>query len=352
MSAGGGPLFLGVDAGNSKTVAVLADGSGEVCGYGRGGRGDIYGAPTEAHAVAEVIVAIRGALEMAERAGPGPSASSPTCRPEPGPIEAAINFGAFCLAGLDWPSDERYWRGQLAHWLPGLAGYSLRNDGFALLRAGEPDGVGVALSAGTHAAIVARGPTGAEWSASFWIVDGVGGSALGWAAYAAVMRAELGIAPPTVLTEVLLSRLGFADVAALLEATTSRGGQKMHHAGLARGVLDAAAAGDQVALSIVHEQARAFASYTVAAAARVGLTGPDLPVVLGGSVLSSANPVLRDATRSALAQFLPAARAALSPRSPVVGAVAEAVAEGAGTLRPDVLDRLTSYEFPDEFLLT
>ena len=37
------PLYLGVDAGNSKTVAVLADAAGTVLGYGRGGCGDIYG---------------------------------------------------------------------------------------------------------------------------------------------------------------------------------------------------------------------------------------------------------------------------------------------------------------------
>jgi N-acetylglucosamine kinase-like BadF-type ATPase len=333
----GGALYLGVDAGNSKTVAVLADGAGAVLGYGRGGRGDIYEAPTEAHAVAEVMTAIRQSLGLA-----GGNA----------PVERQITRAALCLAGLDWPSDESYWHEQLAHWLPGLGSYSLRNDGFALLRAGEPEGVGVALSAGTHAAIVARGPTGVEWSASFWIVDPVGGSALGWAAYAAVVRAELGVAPATLLTDVLLARLGFADVAALLEATTRRGGEKIHHAGLARGVLDAAAAGDPVALSIVDEQGRAFARYTVAAAARVGLTGPDISVVLGGSVLSSTNAALRDATLRALAELLPAARATLSQRSPVVGAVAEAIAEGEGSLRPDALQRLTGYEFPGEFLLT
>lgn len=352
MSTGGEPWYLGVDAGNSKTVAVLADGSGVVRGFGRGGRGDIYGAPTEAHAVAEVVAAIEGAVDMASGRTTSAAGRSPGCREEPRPVEEVITHGALCLAGLDWRSDELYWQEQLSRWLPGLAGYSLRNDGFALLRAGEPGGVGVALSAGTHAAIVARGPTGAEWSASFWIVDGVGGSSLGWAAYAAVVRAELEIAPPTVLTEVLLSRLGFADVAALLEAGTSRGAEKLHHAGLARGVLDVAAAGDPVALSIVDEQARSFARYTVAAAGRVGLTEQDIAVVLGGSVLSSANPVLRDATSAALAQFLPAARATLSPRSPVVGAVAEAILEGVGQLRPEVLDRLSGYAFPDEFLLT
>ena len=38
------PLVLGVDAGNSKTVALVAGPDGEVLGAGRGGPGDIYGA--------------------------------------------------------------------------------------------------------------------------------------------------------------------------------------------------------------------------------------------------------------------------------------------------------------------
>jgi len=75
-------------------------------------------------------------------------------------------------------------------------------------------------------------------------------------------------------------------------------------------------------------------------------------VVLGGSVLSSENPALREATVAALAEVLPGARAVLSPRSPVVGAVAEAIAELRGSVPPEVVDRLTAHEFPEAFLLT
>ena len=339
MSDAGEPLYLGVDAGNSKTVAVVADASGAVRGYGRAGCGDIYGAPTEAHAVAEVLAAVQHALQMA----------APTVAAVD---ETTVSHAAFCLAGIDWTSDELFWQGQLSQRLPGLASYSLRNDGFALLRAGEPSGHGVAISAGTGAAIVARGPTGSEWSASMWIVDPLGGSALGEQAYAAVVRADIGVGPPTALREVLLTRRGEPSVASLLEASTSRGAEGFRHADLAREVLDAASAGDQVAGAIVHRQAELLARYAAAAASRVGLCGPDLPVVLGGSVLSSANPALRDATQAALAEALPTARTSLTPRSPVVGAVAEAISEGAGGLGPDVVATLTGYVFPPAFLLT
>jgi N-acetylglucosamine kinase-like BadF-type ATPase len=327
------PVLLGVDAGNSKTVAVVADASGAVLGYGRAGNGDIYGAPSEAHAVAEVSAAIEGALRMASG----------------GRVDhGLIAHAAFCLAGMDWESDDRFWCDQLASRFPGMS-YSLHNDGFALLRAGEPSGIGVAVSAGTGGAVVARGPVG-EWSASFWIVDPMGGTSLGYEAFAAVVRAELGMAPPTALREVLLARHGYPDVNAMLEGATRRGARRLVHAALARDVLDAALAGDEVADAIVLEQGRALASYARAAADKVRLAGSDFSVVLGGSVLSSANPALRYATTTALAELLPDSRITLTPRSPVVGAVAEAIAEGIGPLGTDVVERLTAHQFPPEFL--
>lgn len=332
-------LYLGVDAGNSKTVAVVADASGAVRGYGRAGCGDIYGAATESHAVAEVMAAVQRAMQMA----------APTVDAVD---ETTIAHAAFCLAGIDWKSDELFWRGQLTQRLPGLSSYSLRNDGFALLRAGEPTGLGVAVSVGTGAAIVARGPAGEEWSASMWIVDPLGGGSLGEQAYAGVIRAEIGVGPATSLREVLLARHNLDDVAALLEVATSRGAERFRHADLARDVLDAASAGDQVADAIVRRQAGLLAQYAAAAARHVQLGGPDFRVVLGGSVLSSANPILRDATHASLARVLPAARTSLTPRSPVVGAVAEAIAGGSGRLDAAVVENLSRYVFPSAFLLT
>ncbi len=262
-----------------------------------------------------------------------------------------VRAAAFCLAGLDWASDDTYWRGELAAGLPGLGCYHLMNDGFALLRAGEPAGTGVAVSVGTGGAVVSRGADGTEWSASFWIVDALGGFALGSKAYRAVVKAELGIAPATRLREVLLSRHAFPSVAVMLEQTTSRGAHPIRHAALARDVLDTARAGDAVAREIVATQAELIAQYAQAAVDQVGLRGSGPTVVLGGSVLSSHNPTFRDATLQALGRHLPDARPLLTPRSPVVGAVAEALATG-GRLGPDVTDRLTRHAFPPEFLLT
>ena len=325
-------LYLGVDAGNSKTVAVIADATGTVRGCGRSGNGDIYGAATEAEAVDHVFSAIGTALEMA------------------GAEATWLTHAAFCLAGVDWDSDMTFWRETIHRRLPGLS-FCLRNDGFALLRAGAPEGIGVALSSGTGGAVVARSPT-SEWSASFWIVDPLGGTALGERAFAAVVRAELGIGAGTRLTDLLLVRHGYPDVATMLEAATRRGAPRLPHAALARDVLDAAHDGDQVAVDIVAEQASALARYATAAATQVGLDNSHFPIVLGGSVMSSSNPALRKATTRNLAGLLPNSSVLTAPRSPVIGAVAEALAESSGPLPTTIMDRLDGYRFPKDFLIT
>ena len=329
-------LVLGVDAGNSKTVAVVADLEGRVLGYGRTGNGDIYGASTEDAAVRAVVSAADTAMTMAYGVAD----------------HRRLGHAAFCLAGLDWSSDHTFWSDRLDQRYPGLS-RRLHNDGFALLRAGEPSGIGVAVSVGTGGAVVARGPE-REWTASFWIVDGMGGSCLGQEAYAAVVRAELGIAATTRLTARVLQHFGYPDVPTMLEESTRRHGRRLRYASLARDVLDAARSGDDVARAIVAEQASALARYARAAAVAAGLDPDrgDFTVVLGGSVLSSDNAVLREVTTTHLVELVPRARPRLAPVSPVVGAVAEAIAELTGEDVTDTLATLAGHRFPADFLLT
>src|SRR6185503_10466007 len=78
------PLVLGVDGGNTKTIAVVVTGEGAVLGTGRAGCGDIHNARGLGAALAE--------------AGTGA-----------GDVAAA----AFSLAGADWPEDFDYLRREL-----------------------------------------------------------------------------------------------------------------------------------------------------------------------------------------------------------------------------------------------
>jgi N-acetylglucosamine kinase-like BadF-type ATPase len=136
-----GPLILGVDAGNSKTVALVAGPDGAVLGAGRGGPGDIYGAAGEAAALAEIERAIEAALRDA------------------GVDPAAIDAAGFSMAGADWPEDFALLEAAMAE-----RGYGRRrtivNDAIGALWAAIPDGVGLVIACGTGAAIGARGAAG------------------------------------------------------------------------------------------------------------------------------------------------------------------------------------------------
>ena len=223
------PLVLGVDAGNSKTVAVVADVNGRVLGFGRAGNGDIYGAVTEQAAVDAVIAAADAAMTAAYGRAD----------------HTRLGHAAFCLAGMDWVSDHEFWTAQLDDRYPGLS-RTLHNDGFALLRAGEPERPGGG-PVGGHRWRRGRPRSGAGVDRLVLAAGPAGGGELGRAAFDAVVRADLGIDPATCLTRILLAHLGYDDVSSMLEAGTRRGGHLPAYAGLARDVLDAARGGDEVA---------------------------------------------------------------------------------------------------------
>ena len=329
-------VYLGVDAGNSKTVALLATEDGRIMGRGRGGGGDIYGAGGPEGAVQEVAAAVRRAAEHA------------------GLRLDEITAAAFLLAGVDWPEDATFWRSAIAAELGELRRVSVRNDGFSLLRLGSVDGTGVSAVAGTGGAVAGRGPDG-EFSLSFWIQQDLAATGLGAEALRAVIRADLGIDPPTALTPLLLAHFGAMDVGALLESFTRRVRPRslMDRAGASRTVLAAAAEDDEVALRIVRDQTGSFADYITAAADRVGLSadGP-FPIVLGGALTTSGHPLYREALGAAVRARLPLAEVRICSAPPVAGAVLEAMAEEDGSPPPGARARLEEAAHPEEFLLT
>jgi len=331
-------FYLGLDAGNSKTVALVADPDGRIVGRGRGGIGDIYGVPREEDAVAEVLTAVHAALSSA------------------GLGSRAVEAAAFRLAGVDWGEDEDFWIQAVARELPGLRRVSIKNDGFALLRCGAISGTGVAVTAGSGPAVAARGADGREYCASWWIQHELAGRGLGNAAFRAVIDAEAGLGPTTALTTELLSLFGCPDVTALLYAFTRRHKSRADRDKwtAARSVLRAAGDGDAVAADIVSAQAATFAALARVAAVSTGLgaDGSPVPVVLGGSILTSEYPAYRDALVAALGREIGAVDVAASSASPVAGAVLDALAEGGVTIDQALHDRVLTASHPTDFLLT
>ncbi|MGX1675454.1 N-acetylglucosamine kinase [Streptomyces sp. NPDC055400] len=337
-------LYLGVDAGNSKTAALVATASGEVVGAGRSGCGDIYGAPTPEDAVAEVLAAVRQALDQA------------------GADIAAVVSAAFRLAGVDWPEDREYWEAALSRRFPGALGRrSVLNDGYAAIRCGNPGGIGISVTGGTAAAIAARGHGGELWDMGWWGQHGMGAVGLAKEAFRAVFLAELGLGPHTALTAALLAHYDKSSAEALNHWLTRRQGQASgrERTSCARVVTAVASAGDPVAVDIVRAQGNHFAQYAGVAARRTGLVGEGRPVsvVLSGSVLMAEDSPVAEALCSELPAHVPGAVLHRSSLPPVAGALLDALGEGGVALgdagiADAVVEKVTRSLPPREFLTT
>ena len=328
-----GRYVLGVDAGNSKTVALVARLDGSIVGAGRGGCGDIYGARSASAALAAVEGAVMDALRAAAAT--------------PGDLAA----GAFSMAGADWPEDVAFLHAAMERRTLGRT-IVIVNDALGALRAGSPDGTGVAVVCGTGVAIGARAPQGCAWHTSHW-QEPHGSHDLGKKALRAVYRAELGIDPPTALMARVLDLFGLSSVEEVLHALTARTGRVEPDAGrLTRLLLDEAQRGDATAQRIVQEHGAALGDYTLAAARRLGIEGTAFPLVLAGGVLRHPSRLLADALVTRVRATSPAVYPVASRFEPAVGAVFLALEAAGVPVDAPLLARLIPTLPPDALFAT
>lgn len=164
-----------------------------------------------------------------------------------------------------------------------------------ILHAGVVDNIGVSVICGTGGATGARGPDGRTWHSSMWQNQAQGSLAMSRKAFDAVIRSELGIEPPTTLTQRFLDYFGLDSVEEMLHLFTGRAQRPAKRIdGLTRFLLDEAEAGDVVARQIVQEHGRALGNFAVVAARLVGLEGTPFSLVLAGGVLRHPATLLLD----------------------------------------------------------
>ena len=297
---------LAVDGGNSKTDVALVDAHGAVLGAVRG-----PGASHHALGVGAAIEVLEALVVAASR----DAGLDPFRRPL-----AAV--GAWCLAGLDLPADHQAMAPAIAarNW---ARADLLRNDVFAVLRAGTERtwGVGVVVGSGTNCAGVA--PTGEEVrfpALGQLSGDWGGGHDIGVAAVGAAMRGEDGRGPRTALQRLVPGHFGLDSALAVVEAVHL--GRIGHDRllELAPLVFEAAAAGDRAASGIVGRQADEVVTMARTAIRRLGLGGRDVDVVLGGGVLQRDDPTFQARIRAGIRALAPAARLRRATAPPVVGA--------------------------------
>ena len=328
-------IVLGVDAGNSKTIALAARHDGAIVGWGRGGCGDIYGshgAGGEA-AIRAIVDACEAALAAAGRA------------------KTALNASVFSAAGADWPEDFDYFRTQLTRYGLG-APPIVHNDAMGALRAGAADGTGVVVVVGTGVATGARAADGRIWHSSFW-QEPQGSVELARKTLRAVYRADLGIDPPTALTAATLHYFGASTPEALLHTLTAReGARPANLTGLTRILLDLAEEGDATARRVVSDQGAMLGDYALAAARKVGLEGTAFNLVLTGGVLRHPSTRLADAIIARVRTTSPAARAVRSQFEPAIGAVMLALEAAQVAVTEAVAQQLTATMPPPALFAT
>ncbi|MFF8727289.1 N-acetylglucosamine kinase [Streptomyces sp. NPDC015171] len=300
LTAPGSLTVLAIDAGNSKTDVAVVTAAGEVLATARGG-----GFRPPAVGVAAALDAL----------------ADPVARAFADAGVDTVTHVSACLANADLPVEEE----QLATALHARAwgtSVAVRNDTFAILRAGvaEPRGVAVVCGAGINcvgmrpdgrtARFPAIGRISGDWGGGWGLAE----EALWYAA-----RAEDGRGEPTALARALPGHFGLPTMYALIEALHLEHIDHDRRHELAPVLFATAADGDPVSRALVTRLAEEVAVMATVALTRLDLLAEQTPVLLGGSVLTAGHPLLNDTVHTLLAARAPKADVRLVRASPVLG---------------------------------
>lgn len=302
-------LILAVDGGASKVDVVLVDRSGRVAGAARHAGTVHFGLDHDNG----------GSLDNVARAI-GAACRDAGVDPERKPI---AGVGVYCVAGADLPIDDR----RIARLLdrPGWARRNMiRNDTFAVLRAGTEREWGVAVVCGTGlncagvspAGQVVRFPSlGAESGD-----NGDGGGWLGRASLGAAVRARDGRGPRTELEKLVPAYFKMTRPTAVMEAIYVGRLDPRRLSELPPLVFKSAERGDEVSRRLIDQVADEVIANAAAAIRRLRVASLDVEVILGGGVIRSGDGRFLTRIRSGILAAAPKAtiRRLVSP--PVLGA--------------------------------
>lgn len=322
-------LRLGVDGGNSKSIALVGTADGSIVAAARTlGSADIYSADGADAAIERVRSVVADALAQAGVTGD------------------RIGGAVFSMAGADWPEDFDLLRAALREGFPTKP--LIVNDAIGALAGAVPDGTAVVVSLGSGAATGARAADGSTWHSSFW-QSPQGAGELARRSLAAVVRAEMGIGAPTALRDRLLAATGEDSVEALLHRFTARDLPTGTVVGaVVRALFDSVAGDDGVAREIVIRHGTGIGEVASAAARRVRIERERYALSFcGGLAQAAAEPLISAAVDAVH-------RAGQSPRrveprwQPAVGALAIALRiESDGDRWPQIADRLDATAPPE-----
>ena len=287
---------VGIDAGGTKTVGLLADETGKILAEARGS-----GANLQTGGELEVEKVFDGVLESLGRDHP----------------IAAVCLG---IAGVDRPQDEQVIKGILGR-LGHRQSARVVNDAAIALAAGAPHRTGVVVLAGTGSIAYGADQSGRTARAGgygFLLADEGSGYWFGHQALRAVVRAADGRSPATALTALLFEELEVGSVPELVPRVYERGLPKHRIAAIAPVVQQAYERGDAVATELMMLGARELALIARSVVGQLSLGPEPYPVVLAGGVFKGCPGLVEPLVASL---ELPSARPELLRVEPARGAV-------------------------------
>jgi N-acetylglucosamine kinase len=302
---------LGIDAGGTKTVCLLADERGHVVAEARGGGANLQ-ASGELH-VEKVLHQV-----MDEAIG------DRDVRP------AAVCLG---IAGVDREDDAGAVRGIMRR-----IGFKTRtlvvNDALIALVAGAGDRPGIVVVAGTGSIAYGRDAAGRAARSGGWgylLGDEGGGFWIGRAALAAVVRQFDGRGPRTLLTDLVLEQMRLGSPTELIHAVYGGGVHRYAIASIVPAVQRAAEEGDAIAAEIVDRAAGELAAAASSVITRLGMRGDPFSTVLAGGVFRGL-PSLVQKVATHVAEIAPRSDVRPLDTEPAMGAVTLALTAARGTV--------------------
>lgn len=295
-------LYIGIDAGGTKTTLYAATADGQVHFEGRSGPANL-----RVQGVLQAYATITGLAEDAQDI-------------------LDLPIGGLCVgaAGAGDPIRRTELSQRLQQW--SSVPITVTTDADIALRAALGTAAGYLVIAGTGSIVYARSADGIIHRAGGWgykLGDDGSGTALGQAALRAVAAAfDGGMA--TLLTALLARRHSVQDLTGVIDLAFASSSLAVY----APLVFKAAAKGDAVAVAIVDTAATQLAGHVL----RLAKAQPTLPkcVMLTGGL--TRERLFCAALQNALDHVSPGWQLAPSSTEPQVGAWAAAVSGGAPTL--------------------
>lgn len=298
-------LFLGVDGGGTKTIAVVSNAEGHILSAGRAGCSN-YQSIGERAAGTEM----RAAVDVALR----------SCGAGFGDI-AAAGFG---IAGADREPEMEIVHRLVDDFAP-VPRRFVENDALLVLRAATKDAVGVGLVAGTGTNCVGRDRYGRRLQVGgMGLVSGDVGYAedLAMRAVGAAWMASDGRAAPSTLATAVPAALGVARIEQVPRLLVHGELPDARLKKVVECLFHEAEEGDGLACRIIEETGHRLGAAAAAALRSLVLRGANAVVVLGGAMFQAPHHGrLVEATERRILATVSEAHVIVLGVQPVIGAV-------------------------------